>query len=563
MSTTISRRSFVTAAAGAAALSVAAASSTPAARAEEAPVPSWLGSAPVIADADVVQTVDVDVLVCGAGQAGTPAAYFAAEGGAKTLWIDKGPVPVCMRQSAFGAVGSAYQKELGVEINHEDILNDITSYALNQCSMPLWRNWTEHSGEAADWYGSMVEKAGGRIVVEHAMPPQGRYQTWPTGHGSANMEEMPNNPYDASPCEGDELAIWKTIKTEFEALGGEYRQDCALVSLIQDENGGVVGAYCVNGDGSHLRVNAAKGVVVSTGGYANNGDMYKALQDGLDKSLVVSEKWGTAHGDGIKACLWAGAHMDNSPTSMLFDRCNMKPDYELGRAFDGKPDFNYFHFSSQPFLKVDATGKRLCNESSPYDFVVHAAQQAPRHAWYPIWDASWQEDVQQFMTIGCSTAFTREGSNHHAIGLNCIQGQIDSFVEGGYVVKANTLEELAEGLGFDTDTFLAEVEKYNGWVEQGYDGEFGKDPYRLSALDEPPYFGMKVGAMCLCTLDGIVINADYQPLDASGAPIEGLYVVGNDAGCSYAHTYPNFGAGTNAGRCSTGGMLVGKALAAK
>ena len=69
--------------------------------------------------------------------------------------------------------------------------------------------------------------------------------------------------------------------------------------------------------------------------------------------------------------------------------------------------------------------------------------------------------------------------------------------------------------------------------------------------------------MCLCTLDGIVINADYQPLDASGAPIEGLYVVGNDAGCSYAHTYPNFGAGTNAGRCSTGGMLGGKALAAK
>lgn len=563
MDISISRRSFVSAAAGAAALSFAAAQTPPVALADEAPLTDWLGSAPVVTEADVSEVVDVDVLVCGAGQSGTPAAYFAAQNGARTLWIEKNAMPVCLRQSAFGAIDSSYQKELGVEINREDLLNDITAYALNQCSMPLWRNWLDHSGEAADWYGSMVEKAGHRIVLEHTMPPEGRYKTWPTAHGTANMEPLPNNPYDKSPCEGDEFAVWETIKNEFETLGGEFRLGTALQCLIQDETGAVVGAYCVDANGNAIRVNTAKGVVVATGGYANNGDMYRALQDGLDKSLVVSEKWGTAHGDGIKACLWAGARMDDIPTSMLFDRCNVRPDYELGHAFDGRPDFNYFHFASQPFLKVDCTGKRLCNESAPYDFVIHAAQQTPNRAWYPIWDASWQEDVQQFMTIGCSTAFTREGSNHHAIGLNGIQGQIDSFVEGGYIVKADTLEELAEGLGFDKDVFLAEVEKYNGWVEQGYDGEFGKDPYRLSAIDKPPFFGMKLGAMCLCTLDGIVINADYQPLNDAGNPIEGLYVVGNDAGCSYAHTYPNFGAGTNAGRCSTGGMLVGKALAAK
>ena len=85
MSAALSRRSSVTAAAGTAALAAAAASLAPAAHAEEAPAPNWLGNAPAISDADVTEIIDVDALVCGAGQAGTPAAYFAAEGGAKTL----------------------------------------------------------------------------------------------------------------------------------------------------------------------------------------------------------------------------------------------------------------------------------------------------------------------------------------------------------------------------------------------------------------------------------------------------------------------------------------------
>lgn len=568
MDNLMSRRAFVGAAGactGVAAVGVAMPASSLASEVQgqvAAEVPAWLGEPPVIDESQVVEVIDVDVLVCGAGQSGTPCAYFAATGGAKTLWIDRSAVPVHMRQSAFGAIDSKYQKELGVEIDHEDILNDITRYADNQCSMALWRNWTEHSGEAADWYGSMVEKSGQRIVVEYTMPPAGRYPTWPTGHGTATMDELPDNPYDKSPCEGDETAVWDTIEADFEAAGGEFRASCALVELIV-EDGRVVGAYAQNEDGSYVRVNTARGVVVATGGYMSNADMYRALQGGLEKSIVVGCKWGTSHGDGIKACLWAGAHKDPVPTTMLFDRCNVKPDYALGQVFDGKPDFNYFHFSSQPFLKVDCTGRRLCNESSPYDYVVHAAEQTPNRAWYPIWDSSWQEDVLQFQTIGCSTAYTREGSNHHAIGLDGIQAQIDSFVEGGYVIKADTLEELADALGFDRDVFLAEVEKYNGWVAEGRDAEFGKDPYRLSAIDEPPYYGMKVGAMGLCTLDGIVVNADYQPLAADGTPIEGLYAIGVDSGCSYAHTYPNFGAGTNAGRCATAGMLVGKALASR
>ena len=80
--------------------------------------------------------------------------------------------------------------------------------------------------------------------------------------------------------------------------------------------------------------------------------------------------------------------------------------------------------------------------------------------------------------------------------------------------------------------------------------QFGKDAFRLSAIDEAPFYGMKVGGEPLCTLDGIVVNDRFQPLDDEAKPIEGLYVIGNDSGRFYCHTYPNFGAGTNAGRCA-------------
>ena len=140
---------------------------------------------------------------------------------------------------------------------------------------------------------------------------------------------------------------------------------------------------------------------------------------------------------------------------------------------------------------------------------------------------------------------------------------MEGYVEDGHIIKADTIEELAEGLGIDAEALTATVERYNELAAAGVDDDFGKDPYRLSAIDEPPYYGMKVGGLALCTLDGVVVDDDYQVLDTDNAPIPGLYCVGVDSGCCYAHTYPNFGAGTNAGRSATAGMLVGKALAEK
>ena len=86
----------------------------------------------------------------------------------------------------------------------------------------------------------------------------------------------------------------------------------------------------------------------------------------------------------------------------------------------------------------------------------------------------------------------------------------------------------------------------------------------MSELRTPPFYAsVKSCGLTLCTLDGIQVNDDLQPFGEDGAPIEGVYVIGNDQGSFYAGSYPNLAAGLNAGRCATLGRMVGKKLAEK
>ena len=70
----------------------------------------WLGEAPTLNESDIVETIDTEVLVVGAGCSGLVAANFSATEGAKTLLIEKYDMGTGLRGSGIGAVGSRKQK---------------------------------------------------------------------------------------------------------------------------------------------------------------------------------------------------------------------------------------------------------------------------------------------------------------------------------------------------------------------------------------------------------------------------------------------------------------------
>ena len=147
--------------------------------------------------------------------------------------------------------------------------------------------------------------------------------------------------------------------------------------------------------------------------------------------------------------------------------------------------------------------------------------------------------------------------------LETVKGLNEGLIQNGYIVVADTIEELAEGFGLPAETLKKTVERQNKNHDAGVDPDFGKDAHRLSAICTAPFYGVRTSGYMLCTLDGITINENFQAVDDNGKAIEGLYVTGVDSGSYYAHTYPNMSTGNCCGRSVTFGRMTGKALAEK
>ena len=516
--------------------------------------PDWLGAEPQIADADIVQTYETDILVIGCGTGGMFAVATAAEEGAKVIGIDRFPTGVGIRDD-LGGINSRYQQEWGTKIDKFDYITMATQYATGHINQQLVALFCDESGETIDWYGDRLAERDVVLWHEAGDDDEGdRYKHYATGHS-------PAWPADE---EGNESLNGNTVLYDYAvSKGAEFHYNTQMIKLIK-EDGKVTGCIATNEDGDYVRYVAAKGTVVCTGGYSLNYDMMAAMQPWNLRIIGRNGSEPGAFGDGIKACLWAGAKMDETHSMMMFDRCALRPDQETGRATAESGDNGFFWIGSQPWLKVNADGKRFFNESGTYEGILHADEYQKGHCHYTIFDSNWTTYVEQFQMHGCSRQIPFVNGAACDIPREVNEAVfLPQLIEGGQVIKADTLEELAEGLGLPVDAFVAEVEHYNEMAAAGEDTDFGKEAHRLTPVDAAPFYGCKNTGYVLCTLDGIQIDTNLNALDVNGDPIEGLYVIGNDSGSYFANTYPNLSTGMACGRTVTFGRHVGKYLAAK
>lgn len=554
----MSRRSFLglgalATAAGYASLS-ACAPSAPAATDEVELAQSgldWLGEEPEISDDEIVEIIDTEVLVCGAGTSGLFAACSAAEEGLKVVCLEKGAIGGGVRDN-LGSLNSRLQKAAGCEIDENEICNDLTRYANGYVNPRLYHIWAQNSGEAIDWYEDRLKEAGFELFFEAANDAKpSLYKHWATGH-------IPSWPADAEFAGLKDVVNGKIVLGDYATSKGvDFRFTTPLVKLVTD-NGKVTGAIAKGPDG-YIKVNASKGTIVCTGGYARNEEMLAALQPQTMNKYSLSIAIDGTTGDGIKACLWAGAQMDEMHTAMVFDRVAVKPDEFGGSETVG----SLFWMGSNPWLKVNLNGERFINESAPYDYVLNAALTQPHHTIVDIWDADYANYMEQFDIHGCARVYSFENGAPTNMTLETVMGINEGLLAEGYIVQADTIEELAQGLGIPAENLKKTVERQNENFDNQVDPDFGKEDFRLSAIRTPPFYGVRTSGYMLCTLDGITINEDFQAVNADGEAIDGLYVAGVDSGSYYAGTYPNMSTGNCCGRSVTFARMIGKALAQK
>ena len=520
---------------------------------EETDDGDWLGTEPEIADSDITATYDTEVLVIGCGTGGMFAVCAAAEEGAKVIGIDRFPTGVGIRDD-LGAINSRYQQEWGTKIDKFDYVTMATQYAAGHINQDLVKLFCDESGAVIDWYGDRLAERGVELWHESGdSVDESRYHHFATGHSPRWTGSD-----DGS---GNELDGNKVLYDYAVGLGAQFDYNTTMVKLVK-EDGRVTGCIATNADGDYVKYTASKGVVVCTGGYSLNYKMMEALQPWNLRIIGRNGSEPGAFGDGIKACLWAGAKMDETHSMMMFDRCALRPDQETGAETAQSGDNGFFWMGSQPWLKVNADGKRFFNESGTYEGILHADEYQKGHCHYSLFDSNWTKYVTQFKMHGCSRLYPFENGADPNMSYEVIaNGMLPGLIEDGFVIQADTIEELAEGLGLPADTLKETVDHYNELAYAGEDTDYGKEPFRLTPVDTAPFYGAKNTGYVLCTMDGIQIDTNMNAINTDGNPIPGLYVVGNDSGSYFANTDPNLSTGMACGRTITFGRLVGKCLA--
>lgn len=524
----------------------------------------WLGKEPDIDEAAITETVDTDILIVGAGNGGMFAAAYAAANGLNFRVIEQN-ANVQDTRHWYGAVDSAAAKEAGEPATDKaKLLSEISRYASGKCDQRVVKTWINESAAMHDFMRSILEDKYGWVCDFTS----GAEAAWPAENAEHNTDYLypvQEHNYMASERESG-LARNELLLQYIQELGYDVDFKTSLAKLEKNSDGRITGIIAQSTEDDHfIRYNANQGVLLACGGFPGNPYMMEQL-DPLGTSVTTACSYSPADkGYGIRAAVWAGANLDKEAAPMLFDRGIVAPGVDAGyvdsdsafggKAFPGK--IRQYNPGTQPFLKVNRNGERFANESCPYNDIVYAAAHQPGRVYAQICDANILEDAKRFHTIGCS-AQTRNG------GEKYIQGKMDEAIEAGALFKCDTLDELADKMGFTgaaKDTFLATVERYNELYDKQNDEDFGKPAYRLSAIRTAPFYGCWLGASLLTTEQGIAINEKGQALDTNNQPMEGLYITGDMSGSFFANNYPCLMAGVAMGRTLTYAMKAVKQMA--
>lgn len=533
----------------------------------------WHGSEPEIPQSAVTETIETEILICGAGNAGMAAAIVAGNKGAKTIVIEKDR-KMGLIKPYMGAIDTKAQKAVGekARVDKEEIIEELVNYSTkytegnkiygdykrskyrgaNKVDEKLVRLWADQSGPTFDFLAKELSEYGIRHVAEYE-----------TGHGH-------HGPFKAFPIhtkllvpfrKGGPLAVShagvyvleKYFMKKVKSYGVKLMFNTGLVKVIKEGNR-VTGVIARKKNGSYIRINASRGVLIATGGYVANEQLVAQRNpEAVSVSTLRYVQKGN-QGDGLKAGIWAGGESDEYPSAMVFDRGPAKPGSKAGVPIRTGATFDSFFMASQPFMKVNMNGKRFTSESVPYDIVLYPLQDQKNGVYNIIWDANYWKHIKAFDTIGCSRIIKSKSSPNTFEGMRFLPNYalMKLMRVRGLLKKSRTIEGLAKKLKLPPEELKATVERYNEMAKQGEDRDFGKDPDTLLPLVKPPYYGITNAGWLLTTMDGLRINTNTQVLDTGGNAIEGLYAAGDVAGGFFGdNLYPELCVGVAVGKTMT------------
>ena len=324
--------------------------------------------------------------------------------------------------------------------------------------------------------------------------------------------------------------VWRGFDAAVSArdnIAVEY--EVAFKNVVVDADGKVVGIIADN-KGTQECIGAGKGVLLACGGYENNLQMQRDFH-GMDMVYTGGTPGNT--GDAIQSLMGLGAeiwHMRNQTQSGGFWLGIKVPEYEstFMRAFD---------MPAGSWIEVDAEDKRFYNESAAYHRQHMKYRQYGHYVDLPhdralpvhlIFDEKTRA-AGPIVALWLSWPITKLGYKWSSDN--------SAEIDKGWIVKADTVEELAELTGRSAGALQLAIDTYNEGCASGKD-EFGRSAETMQPIDTPPYYAVAITPTLVGTTGGAKRDTGSRVLRWDGTPIEGLFEAG-ELGSYVSNLYQN------------------------
>lgn len=473
---------------------------------------------------------EADVVVIGTGFAGLSAAITVRDAGATAVILEKMP------QKYEGGNSKVSGNMWWTPTNLSEALQYMEALCYGLTDKESLQALAEEMLKLNGW----LEKLGvkprplGMFQPEHPeLPGSGCVRTWNNG-GAAG-----------------EGRLWIPIREQVEKRGIEILYETPARDLIQSPvTREIIGVKAISKD-KPIYIKARRGVVLACGGFEFDFEMQKQFLPGWP---TYGRGTPGNTGDGIRMAQKVGAalwHMNNSLAGV---GCMIVPEYAPVMIPAG--------FFGGGYILVDKTGKRFMNELREnrhgfghkenllyFDGVLGDFTRIPCFGIFDdatrakgpiISGASWK-----FGWFGWFVGYTPSRDNSKEI-------------EKGWIVKGETLADLAGKLKMKPVVLEESVARYNEHCKNKVDADFARPRTSLTPLEKPPFYSIEIYPATFNTQGGPRRNSKCQVVDPDNQPIPRLFSAG-ELGSFWGWMYN--GGGNNAEALCTG-QIAGRNAAA-
>jgi succinate dehydrogenase/fumarate reductase flavoprotein subunit len=498
-----------------------------------------------VPDSEIVDTLEAEVIVIGAGTAGLVCANSAVENGLKVVLISASSHPIS-RGGSNHAINSKLQRELGIHYDVEKNIKREIDRAGGRIDQDKWYLFANKSGEAMDWLiDKMVAEGYTPILEMPGFDPDGILSTYPGSHCFCTKIKR-------NVAMGQPLVV-NTLASLAQAAGVRIHYKTIAKQLVRENNntGRVTAVIAQNPEGKYIKYTGSKAIVLATGDFTRDREMVSMYcpevlplisTEPVNYDTQLHLKGGIYAGDGHKMGLWVGAAWQQTVPNA--------PNLIGGAGPHGQP------YSAFKGLAVNKLGVRYCSEDVNGCQAGLIQLRQPDFKVFAIWDVGYAERMAPWYPQGYYYGGPPIKTEEVITGW-------ETLSKYGKIVKANSIGKLADGLGLDADTLIATVDRYNSFCEKGKDEDFYKRAGLLIPVKKAPFYGQVSNSPdLLMVCGGLRTNIKMQVLDTKNNVIPGLYAVGTIVGDMFANYYTFIPSGINLGAtCITFGYLVGKEIA--